>query len=488
MPGLALAVVLGFELLLVYITHREYPLRPKHPLDVDDHLPLPELAQTSTVFSLTALFGAYFGVAVTLGLPALLGLACGTVLGLILVSTWIHSTLNRRDPKGSGSFEDFLSEVLQGTANNRMAFGLLVAGVQCLYAISELLILRELAKAALGLADEQATLMAIGVGIFGYFCVLFGGYVTLFRTDIFQLVLVILMAIVFGVALLANHSAVDWSSKLLPKAGFWEMPVPTPKVGLYALHFLIGLVMGAGLLLASPDTWKRVFQVNKKRPKFRSRYMTFVSVGMLPYIILLPFAITLNPRIDCGDKAFVLPAGLINEWLFMFIALGLAASFLSSFNSALLGSVHVGLILKRHHSNTPYEESRFYWLMVTVLIAIAIVFSVALQVLNNPWPFGLSNPWLLGNLLMGAYAIIAGIVIGTRGKIPRLRKDHLLWIAAVGICLWAIGLYMFRKYAGLSGNPSLCSVNSVPIGVGLFVIVTGLTALLTIGGSKDGRH
>jgi len=478
----------GFSLLLVYSTHREYPLKPEHPLDVDDHLPLPELAQTSTVFSLTALFGAYFGVAVTLGLPALLGLVSGTVLGLIIVSFWIQSTLTSIKPQGGGRFEDFLFEILKGTRSNTRSFALLVSGVQCLYAISELLILRELAKAALGLASEQATLMAIAIAIIGYFCVVLGGYVTLFRTDIFQLILVILMAIVFGVVLLANHSAVDWHSKLLPKPGFWELSLPGPKVLLYVCHFLIALVMGMGLLLASPDTWKRVFQVNKKRQTSRSRLVTFVGMGILPYVVLLPFAITLNPKIDCGHKSFVLPGGLSNDWLFMFIAMGLAASFLSSFNSALLGSVHVGLIMKRHHSIEPSEESRFYWLMVTVLIAVSVVFSVALYLLNSPWPLGLSNPWLLGSLLMGAYAIIAGIQLGTRGKISRLRKDHLLWIVAIGILGWCLSLYFFRKYAGLSRNPSLCSVNSVPIGVAVCAAITLMSALFALGGPKHVRR
>jgi Na+/proline symporter len=345
-----------------------------------------------------------------------------------------------------------------------------------------------LAKAALGLASEQATLMAIGVAIFGYFCVLLGGYMTLFRTDIFQLILVILMAMVFGVVLLINHSAVDWGSKLLPKPGFWKMPFPVPDLGLYAVHFFIALIMGAGLLLASPDTWKRVFQVNKKRPTARGRVLTFVGVGILPYVLLLPFAIILNPNVDCGHKPFVLPAGLSNEWLFMFIAMGLAASFLSSFNSALLGSVHVSLIAQRHNSIKPSEESRFYWLMVTLIITISGVFSLALWLLNGPSPLGLSNPWLLGTLIMGAYAIIAGILLGTRGRISRLRKDHLLWIFATGIGVWSLGLYFFRNYAGLSRNPSLCSVNSTPIGVALCIVITALSALFALGGPKNVRR
>src|SRR3954469_15018638 len=52
--------------------------------------PLPEVGQASTVFSLTALFGAYFGIYIFLGLPALAGVACGTVLGLFVIRNWIQ--------------------------------------------------------------------------------------------------------------------------------------------------------------------------------------------------------------------------------------------------------------------------------------------------------------------------------------------------------------------------------------------------------------
>ena len=101
MPGLVVAVLLISSLLLVHLSLRARPMPKERPLDVDEGLPLPELCQSSTVFSLTALFGAYFGIALALGLPALIGLAFGTVLGLFLIQYWI-------DKKQPERFETFL--------------------------------------------------------------------------------------------------------------------------------------------------------------------------------------------------------------------------------------------------------------------------------------------------------------------------------------------------------------------------------------------
>jgi uncharacterized protein YneF (UPF0154 family) len=208
MPGLIVAVVLGFSLLLVHFTLRSQPMKSTRPLDVDEDLPLPWLAQTSTVFSLTALFGGYFGVAVALGLPAVTGLAFGTVLGLFIVRHWINSTL--RGTEHEPRFEDFLSRILMGHSSNRMVYVLALAGCQCVFATSELLILRELARVALGLKSEQATLLAVALAILGYFYVLHGGYMALFRTDVVQLLLVGVMAIAASVFLVAQHSQVTW--------------------------------------------------------------------------------------------------------------------------------------------------------------------------------------------------------------------------------------------------------------------------------------
>src|SRR5437763_5130767 len=113
MTGVIIAIVLITSLVLARLSMGKGRMSPGHPLDVDEGLPLPELAQSSTVFSLTGLFGAYLGIAIALGLPAFTGLACGTVLGLFIVRYWIDSTLKRRAPPGKKRFETFLSRIIK---------------------------------------------------------------------------------------------------------------------------------------------------------------------------------------------------------------------------------------------------------------------------------------------------------------------------------------------------------------------------------------
>lgn len=492
MFSLLVGLVLIVGLLFILSWRWKHPLR-KHPLDVEDNLPLPWLAQTSTVFSLTALFGAYLGVAMTLGLPALMGLAFGTVLGLFAVRYWIERTLTKLE-KQKKRFEDFLGAIMTPNKRHTTAFALVVAGIQCVYATSELLILRELAKAALGLKSEQATLVAIGVAIVGYFYVLLGGYLALFRTDVAQLGLIGLMAVTSSIFVLIRQSEIGWAtSNFWPRPGFWEVSSLGTGVGLYAYHFLLATVMGLGLLLASPDTWKRVYQVNrdqlmKKKHSVRARFLTFVGVGVLPYLVLFPLAITIGTRADPQNtQNFALPTALSNNWLYGAVAFGLVASFLSSFNSALLGGVHVVLIWQRRvwRQRTKLgrlkkvvpEEARFYVIIMAVFTAICLVFVTALELLCNPVPGKFNNPWLLGNLLMGGYAAIAGLLIGSAGRVFRLPKFSLEIIFTIVMVVW---VRYFLSSPGFSQRPTVFSVNTIPPAVALAFATTLVTRLLIL--------
>jgi hypothetical protein len=479
MIGLPVGLLLIFSLFVVFYILRRRPLRSKDPLNVDDHLPLPELAQTSTVFSLTALFGAYLGVAVTLGLPGLGGLATGTVLGLIIVRRWIHRTIG--DPSQNGkSFEDFLSAVFKGKNTNATFYSFLIPGIQCVYAASELLILRELGRRAFGFSHEQATLWAIAVAMLGYFYVVFGGYEAVFRTDVIQLFFVIPMAIVLGVGLLTYHPQISWTTRLFPPPRFWNFKLLGSGPLLYIYHFIFAAVMALGLLLVSPDTWKRVFQVSKRKRSPATRMLTFAGVGILPYAVLFPFVLTINPNLDGGKKGFTLPAGLSQKGLFMAAALALVASFLSAFNSAMLASVHVGIIAKRKYSAVTHEETRFYWLMVIVLCAICSIFVSGLVAFGHPGAFGFNNPWLLGTVLMGPYAIVAGVQIGTLGDISRLRRDSLIWIFAITMAGWLIYLYLVGAFFE---KPTYDSMNTVPVGV-IVCFATALLSRLSVAGDS----
>jgi len=479
MPGLVVAIVLGFSLLLVHYTLRSQPMPTTRPLDVDENLPLPWLAQTSAVFSLTGLFGGYFGVAVALGLPAIGGLAVGTVLGLFLVRHWITSTLAT---KPNPRFEDFLFRVLDGHHSNRIVYVLTIVLCQCLFATSELLIFRELARVALSLKSEQATLLTVCVGIIGYYYILHGGYLALFRTDVVQLLLVAIMTIAASAFLVINHANVAWTSALLPRPGYWEFPLLGSGRPVYFYHFVIAMITGLGLLLSSPDTWKRVYQVNRMDQKPLTRVLTFLGVGVLPYLVLLPVALMLSLNVDRQVKrSFTLPPALSDNHVFIAAALGLIASFLSAFNGAMLASVHLGMMLYRRINPVPSEALRFYSFMMIVLVIICALFAGGVALFSNPAVIDFTNPWVLGNMLIGGPAAVTGVQIGTAGNISRLPKYALQWILGLGIIIWIV---YFLQSPGYSKTPTIESVKTVPVAVGVCLLTAILSRIVILGGQK----
>jgi Na+/proline symporter len=483
MPGLIVALLLAFSLLLVHFSLRARPMPRDRPLNVDDGLPLPEVAQSSTVFSLTALFGAYYGIAVTLGLPALCGLAFGTAVGLFVIGYWIDHTLNDID-KDERTFETFLVRILRGDKRNARIYTFVISLTQLVYAVGELLILRELARIALRLRPEQATLLAIGVGMIGYFYVLFGGYLALFRTDLVQLGLLILMAVVFGIVVL-SHSPFEWLTRLTSHPGYWQPRFMGTSRWLWGPHFFIAAVMSFGQLMASPDTWKRVFQVSKRKHSPKVRLAILLGVGALPYLILLPFALAFSASSTAPITKGVSSSALADNRLFAAAAAAFVVSFLSAFNGALLASVHVQLMMRRI-TVTKLEEAGFYWRMVAALVFIGIAFVVTLSVFTNASLYGFTNPWLLGSLLMGAYAAIAGVQVATKGDISQLPSNSLIYIFALSFSGWFVYFFLFSP--GYTKEPSLGSVNSVPWGVAFCCGTIALTRLFIFGGRKYARH
>lgn len=442
-------------------------MKKEDPLNVDEGLPLPEAGQASTVFSLSGLFGAYFGIAAVLGLPAIAGLAFGTVLALVAIRYWIVSRQPRR-------FEEFLFGLLNGSDRNAVIYAMLLCLIQCAFAGSELLILRELAKTALGLKSEQATLVAIAVAIIGYFYILLGGYMALFRTDVLQFMMVGMMALVSGAFILITHPNIAWLDRLVPRPGYWSLPLMGNGKGIYFYHFAIATVMGFGCLAASPDTWKRVFQVTRRKKQSRARFLAFAVVGVAPYLILLPFVIAIGPIPDGPlRQGLVFLPSLSSNFVFVAAALGLVASFLSSFDGALLAAVHVGLMLHRKKTRVEREILRFHWLMVAALFTVFFIFKAL---------YHYGNVYLLPNFLMGGYALIGGLQLGTRGAVARLPENGLLTIVVVGSAAWLI----YFVQSGLPDLPTTYQLNTVPAGVLMFVITALVSRLLTFGGKRDG--
>jgi len=146
--------------------------------------------------------------------------------------------------------------------------------------------------------------------------------------------------------------------------------------------------------------------------------------------------------------------------------------------------VHVQLMLRRKRVGDKLEEAGFYWRMVFALGTIGVLFVGALYLFHNESLFKFYNPWLLGNMLMGAYAAIAGVHAGTWGDISRLPKNSLLLIFGLVMSGWL--LYFFNS-PGFTKEPKIESVNTVPIGVGFFFVTALLSRLFILGGRKYAR-
>jgi Na+/proline symporter len=437
---------------------------------VDSGLPLPEAGQASTVFSLTALFGAYLGIHLLLGLPALLGLAAGTILALFLIRDWIEKG-------GAKTFDDFLFDFLGGSRSNSVVFALGISAIQCAYATSELAILRDVADVSLGVRSKHSTLLVVALGVIAYFYVLFGGYMAVFRTDVLQFMLVAAMGIVIFALTAHQGPARNWTSVLLPRPGYWELHSwGSSGPLLYVYHFLIGAVMGLGFLVASPDAWKRVFLVSSARQARGTRFAIFAAVGTAPFLVLIPIGMASSPVPDGPVSVGAMWNGVLgSNALFVATALGLIASFLSAFNGALLASVHVGLVAKRRLRRTRTERARFHWLMVSTLLTIFFMFVAMLS---------FDNPYILANLLLGPYAVAAGVLVATRGKIQRMPDRSLLWILVIGFAAWFI---YFLSTVGLPAVPTTYQINTVPGGVLLFGLTVLACRLLMFGGARGAR-
>lgn len=467
MAGLIVAALLVSSLLVVHLSLRRQPLPSTRPLDVDTGLPLPEIGQASTVFSLTALFGAYLGIYLILGIPALLGLAAGTVGALLIIRKWIDT----RHPE---SFEAYLSHVLGANTTNATTLALSVSVVQCAFATSEMAILRDFARASLGLRNNQANLLVITLAVIAYFYVLFGGYLAVFRTDLVQFLFVAAMgAGVCGVTAFRGLPG-GWDTPMTPRAGYWSIPFLQTGPLLYAYHAFLGAIMGFCFLIASPDVWKRVYLVSRTRQASKRRFVLFLLVGSMPFLLLIPMSAAIR-RIPDGtiDANAMWARAASSEGLFVVTAVCLVASFLSAYNGALTLSVHMGLMAHRQVQQVDDETPRFYWLMAVALFVIVCGFASLSSV---------RNPYILGNLLLGPYAILAGIYFGGRGSVEALPDGGVLWVTTIGSLVW----FLYFVPRGIIDAPSTYQINTVPVAVLIASVVAGVCRFLVARrGSND---
>jgi hypothetical protein len=111
--------------------------------------------------------------------------------------------------------------------------------------------------------------------------------------------------------------------------------------------------------------------------------------------------------------------------------------------------------------------------MVSALLTVFFLFAAMRS-------FG--NPYILANVLMGAYASIGGVLFAARGEIDRIPGQSQMWILTVGFVAWFV--YVVGR-AGVPTIPTTYQVNTVPGGVLLFIASAGICkAQMAIGARR----
>lgn len=464
MLGALVSILLLSSLVIAYIATRECPVPAVRPLDVDSGLPFPAFGQASTVFSLTAWFGAYFAIFLVLGVPAIAGIGVGTVIALFFVRHWVK--ISR-----ASSFENFVSFLLLGQDNSHVTWLSVIISIMWIgFAASEIIILKEVVQAILYLRSDQALLISIGSSIIAYFYLLIGGYAALYRTDVIQFIFVFLMTVILSGIVLLKLSSISEINVLLPRIGYWNFPVVW-KFGsesIYIYHFFIGAIMGLAFMLSSPDTWKRVFIVTQNSRKSSYDFLIFVIVGMLPFIMLIPFIISL-PNIHDGPIHVkdILSMFPVNNMFRAVLILGLISCFLSSFDSALLAAVHIMLLETRRMYRGTNEVTTYYILMGSALLFILIAVSCFISFVNNPY--------MLANFLLGVFALVAGLLAGAAGKFEQLPRKFLISTLGMVLIIWTA---YFLQSMSEQSSPTTYQVNTIPFGVTLACVTAIVSRIL----------
>lgn len=453
MTALLVGVSLIAVLMFVHFSAARSPLSNERPLDVERGLPAPWASHASSVFSLTALFGAYFVIGLLLGLPSLIGLAIGSVLGLWFINRWISNAQQ--------SFESFLATRRPADLpfGSQLLWFLLIA-TQLGYACSELILLREIAITGLALSLRHATIFAVCVALVGYFYCLRGGYRAIFTTDLVQFLFMTVMCIVVGGYGLVHIQS--WQDAMAAFASpqtatdFWSFGPATKSWLRYAVQPLLAMVMGASFILASPDTWKRVSVAQKRYD--RHGVTRLALSGLFPFALVLPLLVSATERpLDRDSPPIMLFSAGTGPLTTALITLGMAASFLSSFDSALVVAAHTSLARRRQENSNLLSNYQ-----LTLALFFSAVFFAALSL-----SVAVGNAYLLANLLIGPYAVIGGLVLATRGLRIPTRGDGIAWGVLAILVVWTF--YVLNQPSVLA-RPSFEQINTVPVGVGIFVL------------------
>ena len=443
------------------------PLSEDRPLDVDRGLPWPEAAQASSVFSLTALFGTFLSLGVLVGFPALVGAAFGSVGALIIVRrAVVHSAAT--------SYEEFVLERLVMPDGRPTGVLNLLVLTQLGFALSELTILREVAISGLGMLPRHALILGLSVALVAYYYCLIGGYRTLFRADAVQFLAIALMCGVLafaGIRHIVSGATLHLAERVTANPDVWNpgtaaFRTPFRELLLTTAHVILGLIAGAVYVLASPDTWKRIFVAVRMRGT-QAVFWRLVVAGALPFVCLLPMMVLAPPT---NAQTFV-------PILFFFaeqqlgvrntlVVLGITGTFLSSFAGALLSAAHL-VVLSRRGIQRDFREIRTFQIALAASFLVVTFGALALA--------ATTNPFVVAYALVGLYGVTGGMLAGATMVPTRLPSGRANPILSILLTAWA--LYLAHDLEALrvwTIREADCVVFAAPLAVIAFLATRGL--------------
>ena len=447
-----------FLLGLLAYTHILWNSKEKPSLvDVDKGLPFPAIGQGSTIFSLSALFGAFLGVFTLVGYVALLSATIGAICGLLYLKNQIKKM------KGS-SFHDCMVRVVQLNKGNR-SFIKLVIVAQLGIATSELIIMKNLLEVSFSVSPYHAAIFTISLALVCYFYSVFGGYTSVYRTDMVQFFSILLMCIIllvmnFHHILNNGYQPFNVTTKV---GEYWSTGIKFTEP-LYRL--LIGYIMGFAYVVSNPDTWKRVFVVHKVMPDKGFR-MLLLS-GMLPFmtlvICLFGFGgVTFDslPNMEFIFKRI----GAHGPLLKSLVCLGFVSSFLSSFDSSLVVSAHFAALNMKKSQSPLHSIDTYYLIHISLMfMAVCLIFFPLITV-------SIHNSYYLSNFLAGLYAIIASYLVATNFMRKRISAHTFLVMVFVVPSIWFVYLLSVEN---VLTTPSPHQINTIP-GAALVTLVCFIT-------------
>jgi Na+/proline symporter len=389
--GLLLAIFLISLLLVATSSWSQWRLKPEAPLDVDEGLPLPWAGYGSSTVSLSALFGAYTATLLVVGFACFAGVATGVILGLLLTNLRLRKISN----PGAG-FQSFLysAQVFENEVMDRV-FWLCLAFIQLGFATSELVLLRHVFHEGLRLPSPHSIAATLAIALVCYFYCLLAGYQAVFRVDVLQYIVLLVMCGAFLFLALFSQDVATLPAPLRGEAtaaikavrfggGYLNLAAPVR----FALDFLVGLPLGMMPVIGAPDTWKRVFLLQSRRGAKLSSLMLLIAAG-LPVALSAPLFLKLAGafpgRMFPLQFLFSTSAPLAQGILL----LGMTSAFMSTFDSAQISGVHLMLKIKPLlQLGEVSERQKYHTLMAGNFLLLTVLAVFLPDRLPHPYAVG----------------------------------------------------------------------------------------------------